>query len=119
VNKYIAFSDRFNGPIKLLAQDLRVGRVFVINEGRYAHYHQGKLFYENSDVGVPVNRVWDGVWPRGVHELEDAINAIEATREVNPAPSRTAGHKRHGNNKRPSTNSGRKKGADQKQPLAN
>jgi len=83
-NKYAAFSDRYNGPIKHIAQDLGAYRYFMIAEGRYAEYEKGKIYYSgDKGPGVQMHRVWFGQWPTGLFEPREAvIAAIEEKRKA-------------------------------------
>jgi len=94
VSKYAAFSDRYNGPIKYIAEDLGAYRYFMIAEGRYAVYEKGKIYFAgDKGPGVPMHRVWFGTWPGNVYEPQEAVlAAFEAKRKAydlaNPPGSR-------------------------------
>lgn len=79
MNKYIGFSDRYNGPVKFLTQDLGATRCFVIKENRVAVYDKGHLNYENGDR-TKAFKVWSGVWPKDNHVVDDVIKVIEKSR---------------------------------------
>lgn len=91
-NKYAAFSDRFNGRALVVAQNLQVGRYFVVQEGRYATYDRGKLIFENGET-MRAFRVWEGDWPKGEFRLSEVMAHIDA------APRREPTHKRKSNNR--------------------
>ena len=88
MRKYAAFSDRFNGPILFLGEDLAVNRYFVIPEGRYAYYEHGKLFYEESTKPVKAYRVWMGSWPKEGCTIQEAMAMIEERRKAFEAKKR-------------------------------
>ena len=64
---------------KFLGHDLRAGRYFDIVEGRVAEYHEGSLRYDNGDI-KQAYRVWQGDWPSGAYNPEQAIKKIVAMR---------------------------------------
>jgi len=80
MNKYAAFSARYNGPIKLLGQDLGHNHFFIIQEGRYAYYEKGKLYFEGQPRPMEMYRVWNGSWPKGTYDVKEVVKLIEGKR---------------------------------------
>lgn len=101
MSKYAGFSDRFNGPILFLGEDLAVNRYFTIPEGRTAYYEHGKLFYEDSRTPVKAYRVWIGKWPKEGCTVEEAITLISRRRAEFEQSERNAPRKNGHSHSRP------------------
>lgn len=74
MNKYSAFITMQGED--LLAEDLKAGRYFIIQEGRKAVYDERALIFDNGDR-IPVRRVWQGDWPNKTFSLTRVMASID------------------------------------------